>query len=486
VKLLKTIILAALLLVGIKLLFAKPRRAEPNLGRGVVFIDYWEKWGGDEAAAMQRVIDDFNATVGKDKGIYVRYMSMSDIHKKTLVATAAGVPPDIAGIFEAQVPQYAELDALEPLDDLAREYGFGPEYYKPVYWRMCTFRGRLWGLMSTPSALGIIYSKRIFRENADALRAAGCDPNRAPGTIEELDRYARALEVRDPRDPSRLARAGILPMEPDWFLPFYCYYFGGDLYDPPTDRITFATDPRTRRSFEWMQSYPRRLGTDAAGEQFASKHTGFASTQNPMFTGRIAMTLQGPWMATFMQRYRPDLCEVIVPRALEPFLLRTMRQFNYDWGAAPFPCEVDGAENLTARLRPAYCGGDVLAIPRGARHKREAFEFIAYVNRQDVIERLCAVQAKLTPLSRVSDDFVRTHPNPYIKVFDEIAASPQARGPQQIPIFPEVADQVTYMVQRLMTLNGTAEQLLRESQTRLDEKYDLFKSRQRSRSDSGE
>ena len=103
-----------------------------------------------------------------------------------------------------------------------------------------------------------------------------------------------------------------------------------------------------------------------------------------------------------------------------------------------------------------------------------------------MIERLCAVQAKLTPLSRVSDDFVRTHPNPYIKVFDEIAASPQARGPQQLAIFPEVADQVTYMVQKLMTLNGTAQELLRESQVRLDEKYALFKSRQHSRTENGE
>jgi ABC-type glycerol-3-phosphate transport system substrate-binding protein len=311
--------------------------------------------------------------------------------------------------------------------------------------------------------------------------AAGCDPNRAPRTIEELDRYAQALEKRDPRDPDRLLRAGFLPLEPDWFIPYYCYYFGGDLYDPATDRVTFSTDPRARRSFEWMQSYPKRLGVDATGEQFASKHTGFASTQNPMFTGRVAMTLQGPWMATFMQRYRPDLCEVIAPRALEPLLPRALREHNYDWGVAPFPCEVDGAETLPANQRPAYCGGDVLAIPRGARHKREAFEFIAYVNRQDVIERLCAVQAKLTPLSRVSDDFVRNHPNPYIRVFDEIAASPRAKGPQQVTIFAEIVDQVNYMVQRLMSLGGDVDELLRESQSRLDEKYELYKSRERSR-----
>jgi multiple sugar transport system substrate-binding protein len=469
-----------MLLVGIKLQLAKPRYAEPDAG-GRVIVDYWEKWGGAEAAAMQAVIDDFNATVGKAKGIYVRYLSMSDIQRKTLVSTAAGVPPDIAGIFEAQVAQYASLDALEPLDELAREHGITPVLYKPVYWKMCTFRGRLWGLISTPSSLGVVYNKRIFRENADALRVAGCDPSRAPRTIEELDRYAQALEQRDPRNPSRLLRAGFLPLEPNWYINYYCYYFGGDLYDPASDRITFATDPRVRRCFDWMQSYPRRLGVDAVSEQFASQSTGFASTQNPFFAGRIAMTLQGPWMASFLQRYRPDLCEVIVPGALEPFLPRALRVHNYDWAVAPFPCEVPADETLPTDRRPAYCGGDVMVIPRGARHVREAFEFIAYVNRQDVSEKLCAAQNKLTPLRAVSADFLRAHPNPYIHVYDKIASSPLAKGPQQVAVFPEITEQVNYMTQKLMSLRGDVDALLRESQARLDEKYALFKSRQRSR-----
>jgi multiple sugar transport system substrate-binding protein len=474
-KLLKLIIFLAMGAVAIKLLFAKPRHAEPDVG-GRVIVDYWEKWGGAEAAAMQEVIDWFNETVGKEKGIYVRYMSMSNIQQKTLVSTAAGVPPDIAGIFEAQVTQYATLDALEPLDELAAQYGITPEHYKPVYWRMCTYRGRLWGLISTPSSLGLLYNKRIFRENADVLRAAGCDPHRAPRTIEELDRYARALEAWEEGRPPRLRRAGFLPMEPNWYINYYCYYFGGDLYDPVTDRITF-TDPRVRRCFDWMQSYPRRLGVEAVSEQFASQSTGFASTQNPFFAGRVTMMIQGPWMANFIQIYKPDMCEVIVPKGLEPFLPRTLRPWNYDYGVAPFPCEVPNAD----QARPAYCGGDVMVIPRGAKHKREAFEFMVFVNRQDVMERLCRAQTKLSPLREVSDDFIRTHPNPYIHVFDEVAASPVAKGPQQVAIFPEITEQVNYMTQKLMVLAGDVDDLLAESQRRLEEKYALFKDRARAR-----
>ena len=123
----------------------------------------------------------------------------------------------------------------------------------------------------------------------------------------------------------------------------------------------------------------------------------------------------------------------------------------------------------------------MLVIPRGARHKREAFEFIAFVQRQDVMEKLCAMQTKLSPLSRVSDEFVRTHPNPYIDVFDRIAASTSARGPQQVAIFPEITDQVNFMTQKLMALEGTPDELLARSQRRLEESYALYKDRQRAR-----
>ena len=94
---LKPIILTAMLLVGASILFVQPRDGSPPLPRDVVTVDYWEKWGGSEAAAMQRVVELFNRTVGREKGIYVRYLSMSNIQQKTLVSTAAGVPPDAMG-----------------------------------------------------------------------------------------------------------------------------------------------------------------------------------------------------------------------------------------------------------------------------------------------------------------------------------------------------------------------------------------------------
>ena len=51
---------------------------------------------------------------------------------------------------------------------------------------------------------------------------------------------------------------------------------------------------------------------------------------------------------------------------------------------------------------------------------------MAYVNRQDVTEKLNRLHCKNSPLRIVSEDFLNDHPNPYIRVFQRLAASPNA------------------------------------------------------------
>ena len=212
-----------------------------RLPKDRVIVDYWEKWTGGEAAAMQQIVDDFNNTIGKEKGIFVRYVSTSTINQKTLVATSAGVPPDIAGLFDVNLVQFATMDALEPLEKMAAAHGIDAAYYKPVYWNACNYDGHLYGLVSTPTVIALHYNKQVFQQNAAALRAAGLDPDRPPRTIAELDAYAHALTIHDAS--GRLIRSGFLPMEPDWYVNYICYWFGGSFWDDRTRRFTLTSPP---------------------------------------------------------------------------------------------------------------------------------------------------------------------------------------------------------------------------------------------------
>jgi multiple sugar transport system substrate-binding protein len=123
-----------------------------------------------------------------------------------------------------------------------------------------------------------------------------------------------------------------------------------------------------------------------------------------------------------------------------------------------------------------------MIIPRGARHVKEAFEFMAYVNQQKPMEKLCSLHCKNSPLAKVSPDFLRKHPNPYIGVYDKLASSPNA-SPNLPPIgiWPEVNDEINDVAQRVYLLETKPADALRLAQVRLQEKYDRFRATQEAR-----
>ena len=430
------------------LLLAIGPRANRNVPKGVVVVEYWEKWTGNEGEKLQESVNDFNATVGREKGIFVNCLSTSGIVQKTLVATAGGVPPDLAGLWDPGIAQLAALDALEPLDELAAAHGITAETYKKVFWDECHYDGKLYALVSTPYCYALHYNTKIFKENADKLIAAGLDPNRAPRTMDELDAYAKVLDERNP--DGSLRRTGYLPSEPGWDLGYIAYQFGGSYWDDANKKFTF-TSPKVVDAFRWVQSYSNRLGKDAVSD-FRSGVGTYDSPQNAFLAGTTAIVSQGTFFAQVIHHQRPSM--------------------DGEWAAAPLPTAAPGLEGVTS------CTADVLCIPKGAKHPKEAFEFIAYLNSQKAMEKLCNSHCKISPLAKVSEEFLKHHDNPYIRVFEAAAASPNAHGTPSIETMPEVAAEMDNFLQDLTTLRTTPEAGLAIVQQRMQAKYDAFVARQ--------
>jgi ABC-type glycerol-3-phosphate transport system substrate-binding protein len=142
---------------------------------------------------------------------------------------------------------------------------------------------------------------------------------------------------------------------------------------------------------------------------------------------------------------------------------------------AAFPSNVPGQKDVT------YAETDILMIPRGAAHPREAFEFMAYVQRQDVMEKLCRLTCKSTPLSKQSDDWIYSHPNPYVDVFERLAASPNAQPIDQTPIYAEALNEIDVAAQQTYLLEKSPRAALEGAQARIDARLRRFEQEQESR-----
>lgn len=405
--------------------------SEPPKRPDRVIVTYWEKWTDFEAAAMRQVVDEFNKRQDK---IYVDYLSVSGIDSKTLLATAGGIPPDLAGLFGANLPLYAYQEAIMPMDELARDAGLKREDYIPVFWDICTYKGKLYSLPTTPATTALHYNKKLLRD-------IGWDPEKPPATIEELDAMDQKMAQKDKL--GHVARAGFMPSEPGWWSWSWPYFFGGSLVD---EKGKITTDTKENiRGYEWMQSFAKRYGVNQV-QSFQQGFGTFNSPRNAFLDNKVATVLQGVWMANFIQKYVPDM----------------------DWGASPFPTPADRPD-LKGKV---IADLDIIVIPKGAKHPKEAFEFLKFVQSQEGMELLCLGQKKFSPLMKVSPEFYAKHPNPFIKLFRDQSLSVNVFNTPRTPIWNRYQQELQKGIDEMNLLKKEPTQALKEVRERVQPMQD--------------
>lgn len=445
----------ALALCVLALLGCAP--AERESARRVV---YWEKWSGFEGQAMDAVIELFNGRERERRArdpsylpIEVERVTISHIEQKLLVAIAGKNPPDLAGTFSRLIPAYADRGALVDLTPRLAAAGIRREDYIERYFDLGVHRGRVWALPATVVSNALHWNKRLFRE-------AGLDPERPPRTTEELDQFAERLtlwEVTDPKggrrivrgyasnvpsDRKRLLQVGFLHSNPDWWDYTWGYFFGGELVEGA--RITIDS-PENVRGYQWIAAQTRRLGVSAK-QRFQSGLGKFGSPQNPFLSGRIAMQLQGVWMHNYVEKYAPGL----------------------QWGAAAFPHPADRPDLANSTLIEA----DPLVIPRDSKHPDEAFEFIRFVNQPEIMEMLSLKQRKFSPFKRTSPEFWSVHPHPRIRLFRELALSPNAFSAPRVTNWNEYLREIHAAVDAIDSQSSPVQAALAEVRRRVQASLD--------------
>lgn len=308
---------------------------------GQTTISFWHPMGdGATADAVKAVVAEFEK-LNPDIKVDSTYVATTDgENEKLLTAIAGGNPPDAAYFGRFEIASWATQNSFEDLTELAERDGILEETFYPSAWEEAVYEGKLYGIPTTTDARLVYYNKDHFEE-------VGLDPENPPKTIAELEEAADKLTIKN---GNKFERIGFIPWyQQGWFYG-WGWSFGGEFYDSDTGEVT-ANDPKNIEALEWM--------TDFAQKYNVEEIAGFTDAQgsgamDPFLTGQLSMQVNGNWGVASIDKFKPDL--------------------NYGVFSMPTP---SGTDHTT------WSGGWSVVIPKGAKEKEAAWEFLKFFGSED-------------------------------------------------------------------------------------------------------
>lgn len=325
-------------------------------------------WGlqlGDETAGLDAQIAAFEK-LHPDIRVSVLSMGAGSMDpQKLMTAIVGNVPPDVIHQDRFTIGDWASRDTFMPLDRLIardenKQDGVQPQDFFPACWREATYTNPLTGkkgVFAIPDSTDdrcLIYNKALLKQAGIVDKQGRAKP---PQTWDEL--MADALKLTKYNPDGSYKTIGFIPNYGNSWLYIYAWENDGEFMSP--DGRTCSMDaPANVQALAFMVKLYDALGGVTKVDTFQA---GFQSNElDPFLTGKVAMKIDGSWIPGNVARYKPDL----------------------DFGVSPAPVPAD---RLLHRGRFAHdtdrfvtwSGGFSYAIPHGAKHVQEAWEFIKWM-----------------------------------------------------------------------------------------------------------
>ncbi|MEA4860908.1 MAG: ABC transporter substrate-binding protein [Sphaerochaeta sp.] len=336
-------IIALLALFAIQGLMALGTPEKTN--EQVKTITWWHSNSGLAGKASDALVDSFNATVGKEKGIQVQavYQGKSnDVLTKTKAILQSNTTrdlPDLVQLDGSAVLDIRDQKQLIAMDDLAKADGYDLSNIIEAARLSVTYKNKMIAMPFNSSTILLYYNKTAFEE-------AGL--SHTPKTLKELGSTAKALLKTD--EKGKVTRYGFANVPTTYELIVWLGQQNGLSYI--TDEENGHTGPPTKVLFDengtmvnFLSRWKELYATGAVENLTSDLNGAFAS-------GRVAMIVASTSNLTTIFSMVGDRFEV---------------------GVANFPM-VD--EKATGGVNVG--GGAIYALDNGSGNQAAAWEFVKF------------------------------------------------------------------------------------------------------------
>lgn len=387
---------------------------------GKTEITFSYLWGGAEAEALEEIIADFNESQDE---IVVKGVSSPDTQKQLTSMSSSNGSFDISDNFGNTVGAWASKGILAPLDDVIEKENIDVDDFIPGAMEQMSYEGTTYALPIAIHSFQLLYNKTLLDE-------AGITP---PQTMDELAAAAKALTKVD--ESGKITQLGLGSANDSTTLTTLGFAFGGswDGDGEPT-----PADPGNLEALSWYQkNIIEPVGADKMAA-FVSGQGEYLSAQDPFFSGKVAMIIDGEWRSASAAKVAPEL----------------------DWGVTAIPAVSPELANST------QITSSTLFIPANSKHKEEAGKFLAYLVSKEPMEKFSLALGNLP--GRISLTGSEAYAD--LKNFDvwaEAATSPNAKSLASAPYSAEYATDLATAFDEIVRLTATPEEAIATVESRM-------------------
>jgi len=238
-------------------------------------------------AGIEHLIQEFNDTVGKEKGVIVEGVA-DQTFQQFKADIAAGKQVDVIQHVFPTLDNSKETLGLKAYEDVFPKDEL-EEHVKgisPNALELGKIDGKMYGLAFTFSTPMVFINGKLFEE-------AGLDPNNPPKTWEEVKEYSLKIKEATGKDGFGLA--------PDngWTTEGVIFSNGGEVLSKDRKEATFASKESVEAIEMWKDLYKNgshAVGTDKEmPEQFMAGNLGMFITSTALHSGFVKAAEAGDW-----------------------------------------------------------------------------------------------------------------------------------------------------------------------------------------------
>lgn len=323
--------------------------------------------------------------------------------------------PDLANIATIWLPEYVELDVVEPLDSyLSAEMR---DRFVPVTLHGAEYQGKLYGLPIAVSARALYYNKGL-------LKAAGVQP---PDNWQEL--VAVAKKCTDPAQGVYGFGVQGAKVETDVYWYYFLWGNGGEILSPDGSEAVFNSEA----GVEALQFVSDLVHKEKCTEPEPTAYDR-EGLQEMFKAGKLAMTITGPWFWKMLKEQVPDL----------------------EYGIAPIPG--NGQQKTMAVT-------DNLIMFKSCKNKDAAWKFVEFFYKPELRQEWAETFGMIPELKSVANsDFVQqsTEWKTFLSLLDTGVFVPLH------PRWTAIAKEIEVGVQEALLKQKTPKEALDAAKQRVD------------------